>query len=77
MTIEFRNVLGAAFGRSFPSTLLFDYPSIQKLAHFIEGHDGLARESRHSPAEDIRNMDESAAEALLIAELGMGTNGKG
>jgi acyl carrier protein len=77
MTIEFRNVLGGAFGRSFPSTLLFDYPSIQKLAHFIEGDDGLARESGHSPAADIRNMDESAAEALLIAELGMGTNGKG
>jgi NADPH:quinone reductase-like Zn-dependent oxidoreductase/acyl carrier protein len=77
MSIEFRNVLGAAFGRSFPSTLLFDYPSIQKLAHFLEGDDGLAREPGHSPAADIRNMDESAAEALLIAELGMGTNEKG
>jgi acyl transferase domain-containing protein len=76
MTIEFRNVLGAAFNRSFPSTLLFDYPSIQKLAHFIEGDGGLAGERDHSPVADIRNMDESAAEALLIAELGMGTNGK-
>ena len=87
MSIEFRNVLGAEFGRSFPSTLLFDYPSIQKLAHFLEGDDGLAREPGPSPAADIRNadirnadirnMDESAAQALLIAELGMGTNGKG
>jgi NAD(P)-dependent dehydrogenase (short-subunit alcohol dehydrogenase family)/acyl carrier protein len=77
MTIEFRNVLRAVFGRSFPSTLLFDYPSIQKLAHFIERDDRLARESSHSQEADIRNMDESAAEALLITELGMGTNGKG
>jgi polyketide synthase 12/myxalamid-type polyketide synthase MxaB len=76
MTIEFRNVLGAAFARSFPSTLLFDYPSIQKLAHFIQGDDGLAPESGCSRVEDIRNMDEAAAEALLIAELGMGANGK-
>jgi acyl carrier protein len=82
MSIEFRNVLGAEFGRSFSSTLLFDYPSIQKLAHFLAGDDGLAREPGPSPAADsrnadIRNMDESAAEALLIAELGMGANGKG
>jgi acyl carrier protein len=77
MSIEFRNVLGAVFGRSFSSTLLFDYPSIQKLARFLEGDEGRAREPGPSLAADIRNMDESAAEALLIAELDMGRNGKG
>jgi acyl carrier protein len=73
MAVEFRNVLGAAFGRPFSSTLLFDYPSVQKLATFLERAAQPA--SARVGAVDIENLDESAAEALLIAELGMGTNG--
>jgi acyl transferase domain-containing protein/acyl carrier protein len=73
MAVEFRNVLGAAFGRSFSSTLLFDYPSVQKLATFLERAAQPA--SAHVGAVDIENLDESAAEAMLIAELGMGTKG--
>jgi NADPH:quinone reductase-like Zn-dependent oxidoreductase/acyl carrier protein len=73
MAVEFRNVLGTAFGRPFSSTLLFDYPSVQKLATFLERAAQPA--SARVGAVDIENLDESAAEALLIAELGMGTNG--
>jgi acyl transferase domain-containing protein/acyl carrier protein len=78
MAIEFRNVLGAAFGRSFSSTLLFDYPSVKKLSVFLEGNCGLeSNQDRAGAGLDLQNLDESAAEALLMAELGMGTDGKG
>ena len=37
MAVEFRNVLADVFGHPFPSTLLFDYPSLQKLSAHLQG----------------------------------------
>ena len=70
MAVEFRNVLTDAFGRPFPSTLLFDYPSLQKLSVYLQGTGGdqPASESDRSE-EQIRNLGDSDAEALLNAEL--------
>ena len=35
LSVELRSVLGAALGRTFAATLLFDYPTIDLLSTFI------------------------------------------
>jgi hypothetical protein len=35
MAVELRNVLGTALKRSLPTTLLFDYPSIEALVDYL------------------------------------------
>ena len=70
MAVEFRNVLADAFGRSFASTLLFDYPSLQKLSDHLQGISADASASEDFRiADEIRALDDSDAEALLQAEL--------
>ena len=36
LAVELRNVVGAALGRTLPATVLFNYPSIQALAGWLE-----------------------------------------
>jgi len=67
MAVEFRNVLADVFGRTFPSTLLFDYPSLQKLSLYLQGAGD--KESIPENIVELGDLDESAAEALLNAEL--------
>jgi hypothetical protein len=33
--VELRNALGRFFSRAFPSTLLFDYPTLEALARYL------------------------------------------
>ncbi len=35
LSVELRNTLGSAIGRSMPATLLFDYPSLETLTDFV------------------------------------------
>jgi acyl transferase domain-containing protein/NADPH:quinone reductase-like Zn-dependent oxidoreductase/NAD(P)-dependent dehydrogenase (short-subunit alcohol dehydrogenase family)/acyl carrier protein len=37
MAVELRNALATALGRSLPATLLFDYPSIEKVTDYLAG----------------------------------------
>jgi hypothetical protein len=63
-------VLSDAFDRPFPSTLLFDYPSLQKLSAYLQGDDKKESGPENTLiSKQILDLDESAAEALLNAEL--------
>ena len=35
LAVELRNTMGSALGRTFPATLLFDYPTIDALTDFV------------------------------------------
>jgi acyl carrier protein len=69
MAVEFRNVLSDLFGRPFPSTLLFDYPSLQKLSVYLQGNKKEPAPEKTVVATQILDLDDSTAEALLNAEL--------
>jgi acyl carrier protein len=45
LAIELRNNLSAALNRQFPSTILFDYPTLRELVGYLDGG------SRHSSVE--------------------------
>jgi acyl carrier protein len=80
MSVELRNALATSLGRSLPTTLLFDYPTVESLTHYLaksilnlELIDQPSSESRIPPEnkdlEELREMSESEAESLLLAEL--------
>jgi acyl carrier protein len=85
MAVELRNVLIREGGRRLPTTLLFDYSSLDALAgHLMTVWDLAAAEptrsngaSRDDPSNvsvmtEVSAMSESQAEALLLAELSGG-----
>jgi len=37
MTLELRNSLGGALGQTLPSTVIFEYPTIEAMARYLEG----------------------------------------
>jgi acyl transferase domain-containing protein/acyl carrier protein len=80
MSVELRNALATSLGRSLPTTLLFDYPTVELLTHYLaknvlnlELTDRTISESPVTPdnkdLEELREMSESEAESLLLAEL--------
>ena len=80
MSVELRNALATSLGRSLSATLLFDYPTVESLTHYlakkvlnIEVADLTPSEDRAVPdnkdLEEIQGMSESEAESLLLAEL--------
>jgi hypothetical protein len=72
LAIELRNSLATLFARKFPSSLLFDYPSLRALARFIEQEIFPANtEEPISP-----NTAETAA-PMHIALAGFGQAGSG
>lgn len=82
MSIELRNRLQAAFGKSLPSTLVFDYPTVDAVTDFLGrqlfGNDGAAAGRSTDPEVDrrrdadlaeISQLSQEDAEALLLEEL--------
>jgi len=75
MAVDLRNRLVQAFGRSFPSTLAFDYANIRLLAaHLAEDVlDDAAAEMASAPAvvpvAELPPVDENDLDAALAARL--------
>src|SRR5208337_4191673 len=47
LALELRRVLEAAFGRTLPPTLLYNYPSIHRMAALFAGTDAPSPADRH------------------------------
>lgn len=72
MSVQFRHRIENALGRTLPSPLVFDYPSIEKLAvHLLDGVLALERKGVSLPARG-RGAGPEAATAGPIAVIGMG-----
>jgi acyl transferase domain-containing protein/NADPH:quinone reductase-like Zn-dependent oxidoreductase/short-subunit dehydrogenase len=79
MSVELRNALATSLDSSLPATLLFDFPTIESLTSYLAKNVlHLEIEDRKSPEdgaalnndlERLREMSESEAESLLLAEL--------
>ena len=80
MSVELRNALATSLGRSLSPTLLFDYPTVEALTHYIaknvlnlefadqtSSEDSVATNNKN--LEELQEMSESEAELLLLAEL--------
>ena len=79
MSVELRNVLAASLGHPLSATLLFDYPTVESLTHYLaksvlnlELAWQNSSEEQGAPGnkdfEELRVMSESEAELLLLAE---------
>jgi acyl carrier protein len=80
MSVELRNALVTSLGRSLSSTLLFDYPTVESLTRYL-GKDVLHLEfadrgsseegagSDNKDLQELKEISESDAESLLLAEL--------
>jgi acyl transferase domain-containing protein/NADPH:quinone reductase-like Zn-dependent oxidoreductase/NADP-dependent 3-hydroxy acid dehydrogenase YdfG len=80
MSVELRNALASSLGHPLSATLLFDYPTIESLVHYLaknvlnlELSDGTSSEERVAPTnkdlQELQEMSESEAESLLLEEL--------
>jgi myxalamid-type polyketide synthase MxaB len=80
MSVELRNALAVSLDHSLPATLLFDYPTVEALTHYLaqsvlhlELSDRTSSAERLEPKnndlEALQEMSESEAELLLLAEL--------
>ena len=80
MSVELRNSLSNSLGRPLSATLLFDYPTVESLTHYLAKNvldiEIADRTSSEDPAvpnskdlKEIQEMSESEAESLLLAEL--------
>jgi acyl carrier protein len=82
MAVELRNRLAASLGKQLPATLLFDYPSLDKLATHLQvdvlGQGGPSANLQSSPAthvdynqlaSTIQQFDEDELSASIVAEL--------
>ena len=71
MALEFRNQLASAFRRPLSATLVFDHPTLDNLAAFLNGSsapDGRPPQP-DAALEELEALSESQAEELLKAEL--------
>ena len=77
VAIELRNALAASLQCSLPSTLAFDYPTINTLARHLEQRLFPVEAAPIEPARvaglaTIRDLSDADAEAILLAELDAG-----
>jgi acyl transferase domain-containing protein/NADPH:quinone reductase-like Zn-dependent oxidoreductase len=81
MSVELRNTLARAIGRSLPATLVFDYPTLEALGTHLAKLLGLdAGPGQQEPVagpppgadarDEIAQLSDAEAEAALLAELG-------
>jgi acyl transferase domain-containing protein/NADPH:quinone reductase-like Zn-dependent oxidoreductase len=86
MAVELRNVLARLGGQSLPATLLFDYPHLEALGLHLYRLWGLDFDamphSENAPAkasvdDDLAELSDEEAEALLLAELTSGDSVRG
>jgi len=73
MAVELRNLLSASLNRSLPATLLFDHPTLDRMAAYltellVPGADRTA-EAAAPPTDEIVCLSEEEAESLLLQEL--------
>jgi len=79
MAVELRNLLTRSVGRSLPATLLFDHPTLDALTAYVLAEFDLAGAAQAEPPappegprfdDDLTDLTDEEAEALLLAELG-------
>jgi SAM-dependent methyltransferase len=82
MAVELRTLLGADLGLtdSLPATLIFDYPSIEDIARYLQGVALPAEGAKTAPAAsvvkatagatEIEALSDEEVEALLLQKLG-------
>jgi len=75
MAVELRNALGSRFDRTFPATLLFNYPTIDELVEFVCAEVLERSESEPAPpdraaTDDVSGLDDLSEDELatLLAE---------
>jgi NADPH:quinone reductase-like Zn-dependent oxidoreductase/acyl carrier protein len=80
MAVELRNTLINLVGNSLPTTLLFDYPTSDALADYLIANVLPSAEAEPAPSptasavddgtlDELQQMSDTDAEALLLAEL--------
>lgn len=65
--VELKNAVGSAFGIELPSTVTFDYPSVQALAGFIAQNTTSTHQSSSSAAPTAETLEASRRTLLEIA----------
>jgi NADPH:quinone reductase-like Zn-dependent oxidoreductase/NADP-dependent 3-hydroxy acid dehydrogenase YdfG len=76
MAVELRNLLARSLEQPLPPTLLFDYPTVEALTAFLarllELEDAPKTEQRPPKpmVDDVAELSDEEAEALLLQELG-------
>lgn len=86
MAVELRNLLNRESPQALPVTLLFDYPTLDALAAYLEGAWGLevggaprrladkvVENAPGAAVDTVDDMSDADAEAALLAELERGT----
>ena len=84
MAVELRNILVRSGGMPLPTTLLFDYPTLDALSSYLwrtwaldDGGEPVTKPVDRGSATvtigEIADLSEEDAEALLTAELALST----
>jgi acyl transferase domain-containing protein len=72
-SVELRNLLQTALGRTLPSTLAFDFPNVSTLVDYLAGNVLTPPPSPDTADEDdlktLEQLSETEAEATLLREL--------
>jgi acyl carrier protein len=81
MTIELKNRLQASVGKTLPSTIVFDHPTVIALAEYLEKNVLMLVDPTQQPtamaapdkagksADDLEHLSDDEAEAILMKEL--------